>query len=372
MLAENDVEKQIEALSSSSSKARLAMIELSNMVSVPMSLNAIVRLKVPDAMYQSGKNTPLTPSEILSLIKPPPPPTSDPCNLQRLLRLLTAHNVFNETIDDSYTRRYSLTDVGLTLVSSSPESPSFAAYVLQHHQDALYNAWTMLHEAVLDPSVEPFKKAHRGMSAYEYYGKDEEANQLMQKAMWGVSEPFMEALIGGYDGGFDGVETLVDVGGSSGICLNMIMNKFHTIKKGINFDLPEVVAAASAAHVFPGITNVGGDMFECIPSGDAIFMKWVLTTWTDEECLTIMNNCYRALPGGGKVIACEPVLPEVSDDSRRSRALLEGDVFVMATYQAKGRERTELEFKKMGISCGFLNFRAIYLDHFYTVMEFQK
>lgn len=98
----------------------------------------------------------------------------------------------------------------------------------------------------------------------------------------------------------------------------------------------------------------------------------MLTTWTDEECQTIMNNCYRALPAGGKVIACEPVLPEVSDDSRRSRALLEGDVFVMATYQAKGRERTEMEFKKMGLSCGFLNFRAIYLDHFYTVMEFQK
>ncbi|OMO84176.1 beta-alanine n-methyltransferase related protein [Corchorus capsularis] len=28
-----------------------------------------------------------------------------------------------------------------------------------------------------------------------------------------------------------------------------------------------------------------------------------------------MENCYKALPVGGKLIACEPVLPKESDDS---------------------------------------------------------
>lgn len=40
-----------------------------------------------------------------------------------------------------------------------------------------------------------------------------EANGVMLRAMTGVSEPFMEALLDGYAGGFDGVGTLVDVGG---------------------------------------------------------------------------------------------------------------------------------------------------------------
>jgi len=100
--------------------------------------------------------------------------------------------------------------------------------------------------------------------------------------------------------------------------------------------------------------------------------QWILTTWTDNECKLIMENCYKALPVGGKLIACEPVLPKDSDDSHRTRALLEGDIFVMTIYRAKGKHRTEEEFKQLGQSVGFSYFRAFYVDYFYTVLEFQK
>ncbi|PKI48543.1 hypothetical protein CRG98_031064 [Punica granatum] len=113
-------------------------------------------------------------------------------------------------------------------------------------------------------------------------------------------------------------------------------------------------------------------MFEFIPTGDAIFMKWILTTWTDDEVKSIMENCCKALPAGGKLIACEPVLPKVSDDSHRTRALLEGDIFVMTIYRTKGKHRTEEEFRKLGQLAGFPHFRALYIDYFYTVLEFQK
>lgn len=109
-------------------------------------------------------------------------------------------------------------------------------------QDALLRAWPEEHMAVLDPTVEPFVKAN-GEPAYSYYGKKPEMNVLMQKAMSGVSVPFMKAILNGYNG-FSGVSTLVDVGGSAGDCLKMIMKKFPTVVEGINFDLPEVVARA--------------------------------------------------------------------------------------------------------------------------------
>ncbi|CAL1373028.1 unnamed protein product [Linum trigynum] len=181
-------------------------------------------------------------------------------------------------------------------------------------------AWPLVHEAVVDPTTEPFAKAN-GEPAYSYYGKQPEMNELMQKAMSGVSVPFMRSMLdgGGYDG-FDGVRRLVDVGGSGGDCLRMILRKHPNVLEAINFDLPEVVAKAAP---IPGVTHVGGDMFNSIPNGDAIFMKWILTTWTDEECKAIMANCYKALPEGGKLIACEPMLPKDSDDSHRTRALLE-------------------------------------------------
>lgn len=103
-------------------------------------------------------------------------------------------------------------------------------------------AWPLVHEAVLDPRCEPFVKAN-GEAAYAYYGNEPEMNDLMRKAMSGVSVPFMKAILDGYDG-FRGVETLVDVGGSAGDCLRMILHKYPDVRRGINFDLPEVVAKA--------------------------------------------------------------------------------------------------------------------------------
>ncbi|KAJ7976875.1 Caffeic acid 3-O-methyltransferase [Quillaja saponaria] len=231
----------------------------------------------------------------------------------------------------------------------------------------LLRAWPLVHEAVVDPTTEPFVKAN-GEAAYGYYLKQPEMNGLMLKAMSGVSVPFMKAILDGYDG-FEGVKKLVDVGGSAGDCLRMILEKHPSVREGINFDLPYVVAKAPN---IPGVTHVGGDMFKSIPQGDAIFMKWILTTWTDEECKLIMENCYKALPVGGKLIACEPVLPNESDDSHRTRALLEGDIFVMTIYRAKGKHRTEQQFRQLGLFAGFPGFRSLYIDHFYTVLEFQK
>ncbi|GAB4856549.1 Nicotinate N-methyltransferase 1 [Ancistrocladus abbreviatus] len=372
----------VDETAESRKRARLGILELANMISVPMALNAIVQLNVADAIWSSGSNTPLSASQILSRVLPNSP-SADADNLQRLLRLLTSYGVFNEHLSSSPSssslcattvveRTYSLTEIGKTLVTDE-DGLSYGAYVLQHHHEALVKAWPMVSTAVEDPTTEPFVRAN-GEKAYSYYGKIEGMNELMQKAMAGVSVPFIRAVLGGGYDGFGGdsgvkVERLVDVGGSGGDCLRMIMQKYENIKEGINFDLPEVVAKAPP---IPGVTHVGGDMFKSIPSGDAIFMKWILTTWTDDEVKLIMKNCHKALPVRGKLIACEPALPEHSDDSHRTRALLSGDIFVMTVYGAKGKHRTEEEYKQLGLSAGFPHFRAVRIDYFYTVLEFQK
>ncbi|XP_009617330.1 nicotinate N-methyltransferase 1 [Nicotiana tomentosiformis] len=357
--------------SNNNNNARLAIMELANMISVPMSLNAIVRLKVADAIWEGGSNAPLSPTEILSKIRASEGGGGggggDAENLQRILRMLTSYDVFAEHIvDDGSQRRYSLTEVGKTLVTDE-NGLSYGSYVLQHHQDALMSAWTMVDEAVNDSSTEPFAKAN-GEPAYNYYGKRPEMNNLMLNAMSGVSVPFMKAILESYEG-FQGVKILVDVGGSGGDCLKMILEKHQSIQLGINFDLPEVVGKAPK---IPRINHIGGDMFKYVPKGDAIFMKWVLTTWTDDECKQIMKSCYNALPEKGKLIACEPVLPHHTDDSKRTRALLEGDIFVMTIYRAKGKHRTEDEYRQLGRSAGFADCRGFYIDHFFTILEFQK
>ncbi|XP_010271244.1 PREDICTED: uncharacterized protein LOC104607311 isoform X2 [Nelumbo nucifera] len=168
--------------------ARLAILELANMISVPMSLNAIVCLKVPDAIWQGSSNIPLSASEVLAHVLP----TGNSENLRRILRMFTSYDVFSEHIADGFSeRKYSLTEIGKILVTDG-EGLSYAVYVLQHHQDTLVKAWPLQHEAVVDLKEEPFVKANA------YYGDKPEMNELMQKAMSGVSVPFvlfMKAIV---------------------------------------------------------------------------------------------------------------------------------------------------------------------------------
>ncbi|XP_031484096.1 nicotinate N-methyltransferase 1-like [Nymphaea colorata] len=350
-------------------EARLTMMHLANLISVPMALHTAVKLDIPDLIWQGGANLPISPAQLASLIRAKFSLATEPdaVNLQRILRLLASHGVFEEVPDHGNppAKAFRLTDVGRTLVTDD-QGISLGAYVLQHHQDALVQAWAYLHKSVLDSSQEAFKMAH-GVSSYEYYVKDSACNSLMQRAMSGVSVPFVRALLDSYDGfGSEGLKTVVDVGGSTGSCLAMILERYPGLH-GINFDLPEVVADAPQ---YQGVTHVGGNMFESVPAGDAIFMKWILAGFSDEECHKIMENCHRALPEKGKLILCEPVAPENTDASVRTRALLVGDIFLMAMY--KSLHRAESEYRKYGEAAGFSNFRSLDVDPYFTLMEFLK
>ncbi|TKY73844.1 Caffeic acid 3-O-methyltransferase [Spatholobus suberectus] len=332
------------------------------MMSVPMSLIAVINLKVPEAIWQDGSNAPLSAAQILDRIRPHG--SGDADNLQRVLRLLTSYDIFVEHLCSSGQRKYSLTDIGKTLADNH-QGLSYAYYMLQHHQDALMRTWPLVGEAVEDPTVDPFLKANQE-STIEYYTKRPEEMNLIHKAFAGMSGPFMREMLEVYDG-FQGVETLVDVGGNSGICLRMIMEKYPNVRKGINYDLPDMLASAP---YIPGVTHVGGNAFESVPFGDAIFIKWAFLGWTDEQSKLVLENCYKALPEDGKLIVCEPVVPDLTDESHRTRALLGGDIFVMTMH--KGKHRTEQQFKQLGISTGFPRFRAFYVDSYFAVLEFQK
>jgi hypothetical protein len=68
----------------SPAEARLAMLELANMISIPMALTAVIRLGVPEAVWANGANAPLSAAELL------PEGHPDPSVLERLPRLLAS------------------------------------------------------------------------------------------------------------------------------------------------------------------------------------------------------------------------------------------------------------------------------------------
>lgn len=98
-----------------------------------------------------------------------------------------------------------------------------------------------LKDAILEGGI-PFNKAH-GMTSFDYHGTDPRFNKIFNKGMFDHSTITMKKILETYEG-FEGLTSLVDVGGGTGGVLSMIVSKYPSIK-GINFDLPHVIADAS-------------------------------------------------------------------------------------------------------------------------------
>ncbi|XP_065631987.1 acetylserotonin O-methyltransferase-like [Quercus suber] len=80
---------------------------------------------------------------------------------------------------------------------------------------------------------------------------------------------------------FDGLSSLVDVGGDTGTTIKQLVKACPWLQ-GINFDLPHVVSIATEIN---GVKHAGGDMFESVPKADTAFIM------ADNECIQILKKC---------------------------------------------------------------------------------
>ncbi|XP_039118142.1 tricetin 3',4',5'-O-trimethyltransferase-like [Dioscorea cayenensis subsp. rotundata] len=110
--------------------------------------------------------------------------------------------------------------------------------------------------------------------------------------------------------------------------------------------------SSSPKAVKAGVEHAGGDMFESVPSGDAILMKWILHDWSDEHGLKILKNCWKALPANGKMILVEYMLPMAPESTHASQTVLQLDMIMLANNPG-GKERSAQEFESMAKQAGF-------------------
>lgn len=68
---------------------------------------------------------------------------------------------------------------------------------------------------------------------------------------------------------FEGLNSIVDVGGGTGTMAKAISDAFPNLKCVV-LDLPHVAAGLKGSK---NLSYVGGDMFEFIPPADAVFLK---------------------------------------------------------------------------------------------------
>jgi hypothetical protein len=349
----------------SEEEACLFAIQLASASVLPMVLKSAIELDLLELIAKSGPETYVSPAELAAQL-----PTKNPdaaVMLDRILRVLASYSVLNCTLrnlpDGSVVRLYGLAPVCKYLIKNS-DGVSMAPLLLMNQDKVLMESWYYLKEAVLDGGI-PFNKAY-GMTAFDYHGTDPRFNKVFNQGMSNHSTITMKKILETYDG-FEGLNTIVDVGGGIGATLNMILCKYPTIK-GINFDLPHVIEDAPS---YPGIEHVGGDMFVSVPQGDAIFMKWICHDWSDAHCLKLLQNCHEALPEKGKVILCESILPEAPDSSLFTKTVVHVDVIMLA-HNPGGKERTEKEFQALAKGAGFKDIQKICCAHNIWIIELYK
>ncbi|KAI5068057.1 hypothetical protein GOP47_0016402, partial [Adiantum capillus-veneris] len=164
-----------------------------------------------------------------------------------------------------------------------------------------------------------------------------------------------------YDG-FKDVGTLVDVGGSTGYTLIHILDKYPHLQ-GINLDQPHI-AAMGLPH--PRLKHVGGNMLESIPAGDGVLLKCVLHDWEDDECVTLLQTCKKALTSGcRKVVVVDFYAPDLVDGAVPKHHFA---IVMMGTHG--GKLRTVEEYMSLGQAAGFTEVKWVCVVNEYAVLEF--
>ncbi|KAJ0007669.1 hypothetical protein Pint_29899 [Pistacia integerrima] len=350
------------------SEACLDALVFSNSIVFPMVLNTAIELDLFSIIAKEGPGARVSASEIASRLPTQNPEA--PSMVDRMLRLLVSHSLLTcslRTLEDGRVERlYSLTPASRLLILQISDGVSLSCLSALTHHPAVLQSWLHLKDVILEGGEDDmFKKVH-GMSQFEFMSNDPTYNNIFNKAMAGMSQLIMRGILDVYRG-YKGLASLVDVGGGTGRCLNMIVSKYPSIK-GINFDLPHVTQSAPS---YPGIEHVGGDMFESVPTADAIMIKDTCHNWSDENCIKLLKNCYKALPVNGKLIIINVILLEEPDSSKASMYVsgLDNIMFM----QPSGKERTVKEFETLCKIAGFSNFQVVCVGHgVRAVMESYK
>ncbi|XP_057454941.1 cathecol O-methyltransferase 1-like [Lotus japonicus] len=343
-----------------------SMNMMSSMV-LPLAVRSAVELGIFDILGKEGEGMKLSAKDIAVKLGSKNPEA--PAMLDRVLRLLACHSMLYCSLSEdqhgpaSPQRLYGLAPRSKYFVTDA-DGVTFGPALHLNLDKVLMESWTDLRGAIMEGGT-PFNRVH-GRHLYEYAGSDPRLNDVFNKAMSNITIIIMKSILKFYEG-FEHINRLVDVGGGLGINLKLITSKYPHIQ-GVNFDLPHVL---EHAPTYAGVTHVGGDMFESVPNGDAIFMKWILHNWSDEYCLKLMKNCHKATPNDGKVIVVEEVLSVLPETTVAAKSATQDDL-IMMTQIPGGKERTQNEMTELALGSGFSGVRFVCCVSGFWVMEFYK
>ncbi|NJM05810.1 methyltransferase [Candidatus Gracilibacteria bacterium] len=284
---------------------------------VPQLLYVVANLGIADHIAQ-GRNSI---EELAKLTGTHPP------SLLRVLRALASVGVFHENEDG----QWSLTELGEGLRSDVPQSQR--AWV-QLYGGVQQRAWFDLLYSV--QTGKPAFPHVFNQPYYDYMASHPEIAALTDIAMDQSVDAWLSDIA--HLPLWHAAKSVTDIGGGHGALLARILPIYSHLQ-GIVFDLPHVTAGASAIVKKAGIesrcTIVSGDMLASIPKGsDTYILSRVLLNWSDEQCITILQNCREALSPTGKLLVIDAVAP----DEPLPSGIALWDVFLLVIYGARVRK----------------------------------
>ncbi|KAL2939669.1 Caffeic acid 3-O-methyltransferase [Bienertia sinuspersici] len=301
---------------------------LVNSCTLPMVIKVTINMGVLQLIHDHASPSGLSAEEIATRVNIPNP--NAPAMLDRMLRLLATYLVVGcttvTTTDGGLERRYNPSRVTKFFVVNDDRA-SLASLNNLLMDKTILESWSALDEAITKGGI-PYNIVH-GMSMFEYASIDSRLNEVFNNAMHQTTPFVVKKILEKYKG-LENIQQLVDV----------------------------------------GVEHVSGDMFQAIPKGDAIFMKWILHDWNDEHCLKLLKNCYNALPKNGKVIVVEEMIANEAESTNSSKATSQMDVLMMIV--AGGKERNRQQFEALAIVAGFSNVNFDCCVYNFWVMEFYK
>jgi O-methyltransferase domain/Dimerisation domain len=278
-------------------------------------------------------------------------------SLYRLMRTLASLGIMTE--DSSH--HFALTPIGEAMKTGAPGSAR--ATILTIASPFWSSGFSELMYSV-QTGKSGFEKLTK-MPIFDWFSEHPEEASLFNETMLGIHGAEPAAVAAAYD--FSGLKTIVDVGGSTGNLLATVL-EHNPECRGILFDMPHVVRDAPAFLKARGLADrikiEPGSFFENVPpGGDAYMLSHIIHDWSEDQCLTILNNCKRVMNSDTRLMIIEMVLPP--GDTPHPGKMLD----MMMLVGPGGRERTAEEYGELLGKAGLRLTRVVPTESAVSVVE---
>lgn len=271
-------------------------------------------------------------------------------SLYRLMRALAGAGYFRE--ED--TRQFATTPLAEYLRTDTEDS---VKDLVLFYGKEVYRAYGALFEAVR--SGERAFDIEYSMPLWDYLNTVEATGDAFRKGMGAATWTEQLPLPRTY--AFDGIDTLVDVGGGTGSMLAAVLHE-HPGMKGVLVEIPAGIDHTKRHFKDAGVEDRvelrEGSAFEELPEADGYLISCVLHAMNDEQGVRVLRRIRDSIKPDGRVIILERIVPE-GNEPGLARML---DLTMM--LMNGGKERTEQEWRTLLAASGFRFTRAVEMPYF--------